>query len=95
MTGNIAPREMATISKPWKSFEDAENCRETYLKLLPLLEFHYSLVNPVPVKSLAKAVGLPAGDLRRPYRTMEGRALKRGVEIVNQLGLTEKYRYPT
>ena len=94
MTGNIAPREMATISKPWRSFEDAENCRETYLKLLPLLEFHYSLVNPVPVKSLAKAVGLPAGDLRRPYRNMEGRALKRGVEIVKELGLMEKYHYP-
>ena len=93
MTGNIAPREMATISKPWRSFEDAENCRETYLRLLPLLEFHYSLVNPVPVKSLAKAVGLPAGDLRRPYRTMEGEALSRGVEIVKELGLMEKYHY--
>jgi 4-hydroxy-tetrahydrodipicolinate synthase len=93
MTGNIAPREMATISKPWRSFEDAENCRTTYLKLLPLLEFHYSLVNPVPVKSLAKAVGLPAGNLRRPYRNMEGRALKRGVEIVKELGLMEKYHY--
>lgn len=93
MTGNIAPQEMATISKPWRSFEDAGNCRETYLKLLPLLEFHYSLVNPVPVKSLAKAVGLPAGDLRRPYRNMEGEALKRGVEIVKELGLMEKYHY--
>jgi 4-hydroxy-tetrahydrodipicolinate synthase len=94
MTGNIAPQEMATISKPWRSFEDAENCRETYLKLLPLLEFHYSLVNPVPVKSLAKAVGLPAGDLRRPYRNMDGEALKLGVEIVKELGLMEKYHYP-
>jgi len=93
MTGNIAPREMATISKPWRSFEDAENCRETYLRLLPLLEFHYSLVNPVPVKSLAKAVGLPAGDLRRPYRTMEGEALSRGVKMVKELGLMEKYHY--
>lgn len=93
MTGNIAPQEMAVISKPWRSFEDAENCRKTYLKMLPLLEFHYSLVNPVPVKSLAKAVGLPAGDLRRPYRNMEGEALKRGLEIVKELGLVEKYQF--
>jgi 4-hydroxy-tetrahydrodipicolinate synthase len=94
MTGNIAPQEMTIISKPWRSFEDAENCRKTYLKMLPLLEFHYSLINPVPVKSLVNALGLPAGDLRRPYRNMEGEALKRGIEIVRELGLMEKYRFP-
>jgi 4-hydroxy-tetrahydrodipicolinate synthase len=51
------------------------------------------LVNPVPVKSLAKALGLPAGDLRRPYRNMDGAALQRGVEIVKALGLVEKYGF--
>jgi 4-hydroxy-tetrahydrodipicolinate synthase len=94
MTGNIAPQEMAVISKPWRSFEDAENCRKTYLKMLPLLEFHYSLINPVPVKSLAKALGLPAGDLRRPYRNVDGEPLKRALEIVKELGLMEKYQFP-
>jgi 4-hydroxy-tetrahydrodipicolinate synthase len=93
MTGNLAPQEMVTISKPWKSIEDAKNCRETYLKILPLLEFHYSVVNPVPVKSLAKALGLPSGDLRRPLRTMEDEALRRGLEIVKELGLVEKYQF--
>jgi 4-hydroxy-tetrahydrodipicolinate synthase len=93
MTGNLAPQEMATISKPWKSFEDAKNCRETYLKILPLLEFHYSVVNPVPVKSLAKALGLPSGNLRRPLRTMEDEALRRGLEIVKERGLVEKYQF--
>ena len=93
MTGNIAPGEMAIISKPWQSFEDARNCRQTYLKLLPLLEFHYCLVNPVPVKSLAKALGLPAGELRGPYRSMAGNALKSGLEIVKALGFVEKYNF--
>lgn len=93
MTGNIAPQEMAIISTPWRDFEDTKNCRETYLRILPLLDFHYSLVNPVPVKSLAKALGLPAGELRRPYRNMDGAALKRGVEIVKELGLVEKYGF--
>jgi len=93
MTGNIAPQEMAVISKPWRSFEDAEKCRDTYLKILPLLEFHYAAVNPVPVKSLAKALGLPSGELRRPYRQMDAEALKRGLEIVKGLGLVEKYGY--
>ncbi len=93
MSGNIVPQEMAIVSKPWTDFEDAKNCRETYLKILPLLDFNYSLVNPVPVKSLAKALGLPAGDLRKPYRNMDDAALKRGVEIVKELGLVEKYGF--
>lgn len=93
MTGNIAPREMAIISKPWKTLEEAVNFRETYLKILPLIQFTYSKVNPVPVKSLARVLGLPAGDLRKPYLNMTGRALRAGVEIVKRLGLAEQYGY--
>jgi hypothetical protein len=63
--------------------EDAVNFRQSYLKLLPLIQFNYSRVNPVPVKSLAKALGLPAGNLRKPYLNMTGKALRRGVEIAS------------
>jgi 4-hydroxy-tetrahydrodipicolinate synthase len=93
MTGNVAPHELAIISKPWTSFEDAAQCRETFLHILPLFHFTYSRINPVPVKSLMKALGLPAGDLRKPYRNLEGAELQRGVEIVKQLGLVEKYQF--
>jgi 4-hydroxy-tetrahydrodipicolinate synthase len=93
MTGNIAPAEMAIISRPWQSYADAIRFRETYLKILPLMQFTYSRVNPVPVKSLARVLGLPAGELRRPYRGLTGRALRNGVEIVRRLGLAERYGY--
>jgi len=93
MTGNIAPGELATISTPWKSYREAEAFKETYLRLLPLLHFTYSAINPVAVKSLMKAVGLPAGDLRRPLRCLEGEALARGVRIVRDLGLDKRYGY--
>jgi 4-hydroxy-tetrahydrodipicolinate synthase len=93
MTGNIAPGELATISTPWKSYREAEAFKETYLRLLPLLHFTYSAINPVAVKSLMKAVGLPAGDLRRPLRGLEGDALARGVRIVRDLGLDKRYGY--
>jgi 4-hydroxy-tetrahydrodipicolinate synthase len=93
MTGNIAPTEMAIISKPWQTHEDAANFRETYLRILPLIQFTYSKVNPVPVKSLARALGLPAGELRRPYLGMSGPALRVGVESVKQLGLDRQYGY--
>ncbi|MEK7715607.1 MAG: 4-hydroxy-tetrahydrodipicolinate synthase, partial [candidate division NC10 bacterium] len=87
MTGNVAPAEMATLSTPWRRWEDAEAFRETYLRLLPLLHFTYSATNPVPVKSLMKALGLPAGDLRRPLQALEGPALATGLAIVGALGL--------
>ena len=82
MTGNIAPAEMATISTPWKSYVEAEDFKRTYLRLLPLLHFTYSAINPVAVKSLMKAIGLPAGDLRKPLTVLEGEALAKGIRIV-------------
>ena len=93
MTGNVAPGEMATLSTPWRRWEDAAAFRETYLRTLPLLHFTYSATNPVPVKSLMKALGLPAGDLRRPLRALEGPALAAGLAIVRALGLDGKYGY--
>jgi 4-hydroxy-tetrahydrodipicolinate synthase len=93
MTGNIAPAELATISTPWKSYKEAEGFKEAYLRCLLLLHYTYSAINPVAVKSLMKAIGLPAGDLRRPLRNLEGEALEKGVRIVRDLGLDKKYGF--
>lgn len=93
MTGNVAPRELATISTPWASYTEAENFRSTYLGLLPLLHFTYSVVNPIAVKSLMKALGMPAGDLRKPLTNLEGEQLAQGVRIVRELGLDQAYGY--
>jgi 4-hydroxy-tetrahydrodipicolinate synthase len=93
MTGNVAPRELATISTPWASYADAENFRTTYLDLLPLLHFTYSAINPVAVKSLMKALGMPSGDLRKPLTNLEGEQLAKGVRIVRELGLDRQYGY--
>jgi 4-hydroxy-tetrahydrodipicolinate synthase len=93
MTGNVAPAEMAALSAPWRSWEDAERFRETYLRVLPLLHFTYSAVNPVALKSLMRAVGLPAGDLRRPLRALDKGQAARGVAIVRALGLDDAYGF--
>src|SRR3954467_6823542 len=93
MTGNIAPGEMATISKPWKSYVEAEDFKSTYLRILPLLHFTYSAINPVAVKSLMKAPGMPAGALPKPLTALEGEALAKGVRTVEELGLAKKYGY--
>ena len=91
MTGNIAPAELATISRPWAEPGVSTAFRDSYLELLPLLHFSYSAVNPVPIKSLMRAVGLPAGELRRPLRGLEGAALEDGLRIVRELELDRKY----
>jgi 4-hydroxy-tetrahydrodipicolinate synthase len=93
MTGNIAPAEMAALSAPWSGPQQAETFRRLYLELLPLLHFTYSAINPVAVKSLMKALGMPAGDLRRPLTGLEGEALAKGVRIVQELGLAAAYAY--
>src|SRR5215216_4483498 len=93
MTGNIAPTELATISTPWTSYAEAEGFKNAYLSLLPLLHYTYSAINPVAVKSLMKALGMPAGDLRKPLSNLEGEALAQGVRIVQELGLDKRYGY--
>lgn len=93
MTGNIAPAEMASISRPWVTPDVSVSFREGYLGLLPMLHYSYSAINPVAIKSLMKAVGLPVGDLRRPLRGLEGEALAKGLRIVRELGLDAKYGF--
>jgi len=93
MTGNLIPREMAVISKKWETGEDAFACREAWLRNLDLLHFAYSAINPVAVKSLMHAMGMPSGPLRKPLKPLEGRALQDGLEIAARLGLAETYGY--
>lgn len=93
MSGNIAPAEMAVISRPWRSEGDDVRFREMYLRLLPILHYAYSAINPVAIKSLMKAVGLPAGSLRSPLRPLEGEALAVGLRALQALGRDKKYGY--
>jgi len=91
MTGNIAPAELALISRPWTSPEVSVSFRNAYLHNLQLLHYAYSAINPVAIKSLMKAVGLPAGDLRKPLTGLEGEPLLKGLRIVKELELDKKY----
>lgn len=91
MTGNIAPAEMAWISRPWTQPEISVGFREEYLRMLPMLHYSYSAINPVAIKSLLRAVGMPAGELRKPLKALEGAPLQNGLRIVRELGLDRKY----
>ena len=93
MTGNIIPREFATISTPWSSATDAMNFRQAYLHNLDMLHFAYSAINPVAIKSLMNAIGLPSGPLRKPLKPLTGADLQHGLDIVARLELDRIYGY--
>jgi len=93
MTGNIIPKEMATISKPWKTGEDAFACRKEWLNNLATLHFAYASVNPVSIKTLMRAAGLPSGPLRRPLKPVPGPILQRGIDSLVNSGAAAKYGF--
>lgn len=93
MTGNIIPREFAVISKPWESDEDAANFRAAYLHNLDMLHYAYSSINPVAIKSLMRALGMPSGPLRKPLKPLQGAQLQKGIDIAMRLGLDKIYGY--
>ncbi len=93
MTGNLIPQEMAVISKRWETGADAFACREAWLANLPMLHFAYSAINPVAVKTLMRALGMPSGPLRKPLQPISGAALQAGFEAVRKLKLEERYGF--
>jgi 4-hydroxy-tetrahydrodipicolinate synthase len=93
MSGNVIPQEMAIISTPWKTWDDANSCKTEWLRILPLLHFVYSAINPVALKSLMREVGLPAGPLRKPLTSLPTERVLAGLDICKELGLDKKYGY--
>jgi len=91
VTGNIAPREMAELSKPWRSWEDVVRARSLFFEYLPLMEAAYSSTNPVAIKAMVKLMGLPSGDPRPPLPKVEGERLRTLEEVIERFRLKEKY----
>lgn len=66
IAGNIIPREMAEMSRPWQSWDDVRRTRELYFKYVPLLSALYSQPNPIAVKAALRLMGLPTAALIAP-----------------------------
>lgn len=91
--GNIIPEEMAKISRPWTSMEIAQECRELYFHYYPLLKALYWFSNPIVIKAAQQILGLPTGGIRRPYPELQGEKLNQLKTLMDELGVTEKYRH--
>jgi 4-hydroxy-tetrahydrodipicolinate synthase len=91
ISGNIIPQEMAEISRPWRSWEDVERTRELLFTYFPLMAGLYSLTNPVVVKAALRLLGLPAGHVRRPLLDMSESGTQLLQQVLDELGVTDKY----
>ncbi len=91
ISGNIIPQEMAEMSRPWRSWEDVQRTKELLFKYFPLMSALYSLTNPVVVKAALRLLGLPAGHVRRPLLDMNESDIKALKNLLDGLGVTEKY----
>lgn len=78
---NVAPAETHEMCERY--FDgDIAGCREMQYKALPLIHALFSEVNPIPVKTALKYIGIEAGPLRLPLTEMEeehAKALKQAM----------------
>jgi 4-hydroxy-tetrahydrodipicolinate synthase len=89
--GNIIPEEQALFSRPWDSMEKLEECRQLYFKYFPLLQALYCFSNPIAIKAALRILGLPCGNLRKPYQELQGKKLMELQNIMEELGVIAKY----
>ncbi len=91
VTGNVAPREVAEMSRPWDSWETVTKCRELYFELLPLMEAVYAAPNPVATKAMVRLMGLPAGYCRAPLPDVSPELSKAMEALIERFDLKNKY----
>ncbi len=67
---NVAPRETHEICQ--RFFDgDIKGSRELQYRAIPLINALFSEVNPIPVKTALKYIGINAGPMRLPLTDME------------------------
>ena len=93
VTGSIAPRELAVISKPWESYEDAVRCRELFFRIFPLMRMMYAEINPVPLKAALNMVGANVGKPRRPLHELSQANTATLRLTMKRLGIFEEGSY--
>lgn len=91
VTGNVAPREVAEMSRPWCNWEQVQRSRELYFQMLPLMEAVYSAPNPIATKAMVRLLGLPAGRCRLPLPDVSPQSERAMIEVIERFDLKAKY----
>ena len=91
-TGNIFPAEFASLAKPWSAETDISAFRDTYFRILPIIHYLYRFRSPIAIKGVMNALGLPAGELRRPLTPLSDSEVDMGLKLVRESGFVISYR---
>lgn len=91
VAGNIIPRQMAEMSRPWSSWDDVGRARRLFADYTPIMKACYSVTNPVSVKAAMEILGLPAGKPRLPLLPMRGEKLEAMKQLLDKFQLREEY----
>jgi 4-hydroxy-tetrahydrodipicolinate synthase len=91
VSGNVIPKEMAEMSRPWGDWEDVLRSRNLYFENLPIMEAAYSHTNPVAIKAMVKLLGFPVGEPRPPLPTLNAKQLRPMEELIKRIELRERY----
>ncbi len=89
VVANIIPQEVAEMVKSFKE-GDYPRAKELFLsKIYPLSEAMFYETSPIPVKTSAQLMGLPAGELRLPLSPMSENNLAKLKKVLVKFGLLE------
>ncbi|MYH58910.1 MAG: 4-hydroxy-tetrahydrodipicolinate synthase [Boseongicola sp. SB0675_bin_26] len=86
-TGNLIPSEFAQLAKPWGVDTDLSAFRAAYFRILPIMHFLYGFRSPIAIKGVMNALGLPAGEPRRPLMPLSDFEVEEGVQLLLESGL--------
>ena len=92
MSGNIIPQEMAVISTPWKTGEDAFACREAWLqpRIIEIQLFPYKSCQCEKFNACSRPA---SGATEKTITSSRGAELDRGLAILEDLELDKKYGF--
>ena len=90
VVANIIPKEVAEMIKDYEE-GNYQKAKELFLsKIYPLSNAMFYETNPIPVKTSARLMGLPAGDLRLPLSPMSENNLAKLKADLTKFGLLEE-----
>ena len=90
VVANIIPKEVAEMIKYYEE-GNYQKAKELFLsKIYPLSNAMFYETNPIPVKTSARLMGLPAGDLRLPLSLMSENNLAKLKADLTKFGLLEE-----
>jgi 4-hydroxy-tetrahydrodipicolinate synthase len=86
VVSNIAPAEMVELVRAFRS-GDLDRARDTYDRLLPLMDVLFCETNPIPVKAAVALRGLILDEIRLPLTPLTAPNRERLQVVMKEFGL--------